>query len=616
MTLQNSGFYAFILKAKISKMKEASVLQLEPKIHTRNEALVFRAKAFLLQRKRGAENLFSADVRRFPKTARLADQLIVAESKTALWTEKDRAEMPLMAGKIHNLRLAVGKLNGIEISANQIFSFWKHVGRATRRRGFVRGRELREGCIIPNVGGGLCQLSNALYDAALQANFEIVERHAHTQIVHGSLAEKGRDATVFWNYVDLRFRSTNAFRIEAELTATHLIVRFRAREKKQNLVQLKTRREFSVLNNQPNSCMTCGIGECFRSEKPDDAIDFGSAAFLLDEFVPEFDEYIQRTREKKDFLFVPLDGKRFKKANYAWETKGFAKIRQSVFVTLLRSYQSRKLAAQGAARQKSLLAMAEKLAESYAKQLTFDATHVVVSQNLLPFLWKNGFLGGRTFDVLMTALPMNELQKRLDFAASLHAGSKTLGDFRAETWLVEAETRGLQNARKIITPHTEIASLFAEKAELLDWQMPEAKELERKRGEKFTVVFPASTVGRKGCYELREALRDSDVKLVTLGATVEDADFWRGFDWEKGGGDWLERADLVVLPAFVEHKPRRLLQAAAHKIPVIASRACGAENVSGITGVETGDAEILREEIEKILKANERVSANDARMFV
>lgn len=597
-------------------MKEASVLQLEPKIHTRREARVFRAKAFLLQLKRNAENLVNSDIRRFPQTFDLTGQLIVGESKTALWTEKDRAEMPLMAGKIHNLRLAIKKLNGIEIPANQIFSFWKHVGRATRRRGFVRGRELREGCIIPNVGGGLCQISNALYDAALQANFEIVERHAHTQIVQGSLAEKGRDATVFWNYVDLRFRSGEAFRIEAELTATHLIVRFRAKEKKQIPVQLKTRKEFSILNNQPNSCMTCGIGECFRSETPKDAIDFGSTAFLLDEFSGEFDEYVQKTRAKKDFLFTPLDGKRFKKANYSWETKGFAKTKQSLFVTLMRSYKSRKLAAQGAARQKSLLAMAEKLAESYAKQLTFDATHIVVSQNLLPFLWQSGHLGGRTFDVLMTALPMSELQKRLDFAASLHAESKTLGDFRAENRLLEAETRGLQNARKIITSHTEIASLFAEKAELLDWQMPKVKKLERKPKEKPTVVFPASTVGRKGCYELREALRDLDVKLVTLGAIIEDADFWRGFDWEKGADDWLERADLVVLPAFVEHKPHRLLRAAAHKIPVIASRACGTENVSGITSVETGDAMILREEIEKILKTNERISENDARMFV
>ena len=92
----------------------------------------------------------------------------------------------------------------------------------SRLKGYVDGRELREGCIIPNVGGGLCQISNALYDAALKANFEIIERHAHSQIIAGSLAEQGRDATVFWNYVDLRFRSANAFRIEAKLGKDHL----------------------------------------------------------------------------------------------------------------------------------------------------------------------------------------------------------------------------------------------------------------------------------------------------------------------------------------------------------------------------------------------------------
>ena len=96
--------------------------------------------------------------------------------------------------------------------------------------GFVEGRELREGCIIPNIGGGLCQLSNALYDAALKANFEIVERHAHTQIVAGSLAELGRDATVFWNYVDLRFRSPAPFRIETRLDSGELVVRFLGRK--------------------------------------------------------------------------------------------------------------------------------------------------------------------------------------------------------------------------------------------------------------------------------------------------------------------------------------------------------------------------------------------------
>jgi hypothetical protein len=564
---------------------------------TITKILIFKTKAVLLRVMRALKNLFDERHKKFSKAGNLNDLSIVAESKTPLWTESRAEEQFLLAGKVHNLRLAIAKLDGVEIPAGEVFSFWKQIGQANRARGFVEGRELREGCIIPNVGGGLCQLSNALYDAALKADFEIVERHPHTQVIPGSLAERGRDATIFWNYLDLRFRSPAAFRIETFLGKDHLTVKFKSENGRAKMFQILPRAK-SQTGKGPNSCATCGVESCFRSLKPEEAnLNFGRAAFLVDEFSPEFDRYLQQARGEKDLLFVPLDGRRFRKANYAWNTKGFAQTRQSFLTTLSRSYKSRKLAAQGAERQKNLLRMSEKLAESFAENLSYEVLHVVVSQNLLPFLWKKGYLGGRTFDVLMTALPMRELEKRLDLAASLHPESKTLGDFRAEDRLVKAETEALANARKIVTPHTEIASLFAEKCELLDWSQPPAKNIERKRNSKFTIVFPASTVGRKGCYEMREAVRDLDVKLVTLGAIIEDVNFWNGFDWEKGSDDWLEKADLVVLPAFVEHKPRRLLQAAAQGTPVIASAACGLENVEGVVNVETGSVKSLREEI-------------------
>ena len=58
---------------------------------------------------------------------------------------------------------------------------------------------------------------------------------------------------------------------------------------------------------------------------------------------------------------------------------------------------------------------------------------------------------------------------------------------------------------------------------------------------------------------MREALQNLNAKLIVLGAELEGADFWQGIDCEKGSDNWLELANLVVLPAFVEHKPRRLL---------------------------------------------------------
>jgi hypothetical protein len=568
-------------------------IAIRPKLPTRKDAIIFRGKTALLQMRRFIVDGVDRKVKRHPKTSNLKDATVIATSRSPLWTESEPEERFMVAGKIQNLRLAVRRLDGIVIPAGSVFSFWKQLGRAGRIGGYVVGRELREGCIIPNVGGGLCQISNALYDAAMQAGFEVIERHAHSQIIPGSLAEKGRDATVFWNYVDLRFRSESAFRIEAKLDGEDLVVRFRG-ERSNGKLHSITRAV--VHSDSPNSCASCEA-DCHRVVTPGKYANFGGTAYLLDEFTSEFDEYIQQTRSNADRLFIPLDGKRFRKGNYAWTTAGFRRVRQSLVVTARRSYRSRRLATQGAARQMNLLAMYEELAENYARRISFDTLHVVVHQNLLPYLWRSGHLGGRTFDVLMTALPMSEIQKRLDHAFSLHPASKTLSDFRADESLVVAEADALKNARKIITSHSEIASLFGECAELLEWRRPEVLRQARLENVKRRIVFPASTVGRKGCYELRESVRGLDVQIVLLGPVIESPDFWVGFDTVRGGDDWLQMADAVVLPAFVEHRPRRLLMAAAVGIPVIASSACGVANVEGIDTVEAGDTASLREKI-------------------
>jgi hypothetical protein len=341
--------------------------------------------------------------------------------------------------------------------------------------------------------------------------------------------------------------------------------------------------------------------DCHRVvTKPSNA-DFGRTAFVVDDVWPEFDSYIQETRSEKDQLFLPIDGRRYRKPNYGWTTSGFHSISQSFLTAAIRSYRSRKLAQQGAARQRNLLAMYERLAEGYARRLKYDVLHVVVQQNLLPFLWRDGHLGGRTFDVLMTALPMNELQGTLDDAAKLHPESTTLGDFRAEKWLVDAESEALQHAAKVITPHSYIASFFEGRAVLVPWKMPEAIKRDPIENDKPVLLFPASTVGRKGCYELRDAIRGLELKLLTMGPYIEATDFWKGFDIERAEQNGSLNADAVVLPAFVEHKPRRLLAAAAGGIPVIATENCGIGNVAGVKAIRAGNVDELRSAILNVL---------------
>lgn len=578
------------------------------------EALVFRGKALGLQTKSGLREVIKSEVRRYSVGNALSGKGIIAESRTPLWTAHEDSERILLAGKTHNLRLAIRRLNGVDVPARCVFSFWKQVGRTSRVKGYVAGRELREGCLIPSIGGGLCQLSNALYDTALRAGFEIVERHAHTQVIPGSLAETERDATVFWNYVDLRFKSTHAFHIEAELTADSLVVRFRGEpfsNRKQFVLPTQTSSRL-VNPNEIETCLSCGLQDCFRQVKARTSTnDFGRAAYLLDEYWPEFDRYISVTKRETDLLCLPLDGKRLGRPNYAWTTVGFGDVKQSRLLTLRRSYQSRKLASQGATRQRFLLAAQEQLARRYASLLSYDVTHVTLVQSLLPCLWREGHLGGRTFDILMTGLPLAVLQQRLDAAFMLHPESQTLADFRADGGLVEAEAEALRQARRIITPHPEIAALYPDKSVLIDWVLPALeRHTERVAWRDAKIVFPAATVGRKGVYELREALNGLDIQLMNMGPILEGKNFWSGLrvHQSRTAEDWLACAAAVVLPAFVEHKPRRLLEAVARGVPVIASTACGLENVSGVTTVRAGDAQSLRAEIEKLLASSSLIT--------
>lgn len=583
------------------------------------DALVFRAKTAVLRTLRRVRDRGHPGAVRHPRGTALAEAPVLAESRTPLWTGAGEGERALVLGKVHNLRRALRGVDGVEVPAGGVFGFWAHVGRATRRRGFVRGRELRQGCVIPSVGGGLCQLSNALYDAALRAGFEVVERHAHSMTVPGSAAAAGRDATVFWNYVDLRFRSPAPFRIEARMDSGTLVVRLRGPRhasaeagpgdggRRIALPALRVVSPALSASALPvHDCASCGMESCFRHEPPAPTRAVGRAAFLVDELWPEHDAYVRAAARPGDVLALPLDGARWGRPQYAWSTAGFARVRQSAWTALLRAGASRRLAAQGAARQRSLLLWAARMARAHAAALAWDVEHAVVSQALLPHLWRDGHLGGRTFDVLMTSLPLAALHERLDHAARLHPRSPTLADFRADPALVAAEAEALAAARRVVTPHAEVASLFAGRALRMDWEIPPAPGPRpgMTGGGRPRVVLPASTLGRKGAYELREAARGLGVEVAARGAVLEGADFWSGIPLAPPApGDWLEGATTVALPAFVEHRPRRLLEAVARGVPVVASSACGVDGLPGVTVVPPGDARALRHALEEVLAA-------------
>ena len=71
--------------------------------------------------------------------------------------------MQYQYNKITNLRLAAARLDGVVLRPGETFSYWRLIGRPSRRKGYLDGIVLFCGTFRPGVGGGLCQMSNLIF---------------------------------------------------------------------------------------------------------------------------------------------------------------------------------------------------------------------------------------------------------------------------------------------------------------------------------------------------------------------------------------------------------------------------------------------------------------------
>ena len=84
-------------------------------------------------------------------------------------------DMRLQEGKAVNLRIAAARINGIVIQPGETFSFWKLVGKATRKKGYTEGLMISSGGFRSGVGGGLCQLANMVHWLVLNSPLTVTE---------------------------------------------------------------------------------------------------------------------------------------------------------------------------------------------------------------------------------------------------------------------------------------------------------------------------------------------------------------------------------------------------------------------------------------------------------
>ena len=103
-------------------------------------------------------------------------QLVSACSSHLIKRGKD-IEPKLQENKAININLANQTMNGILLRPGETFSFWKLVGKTTKRKGYQEGRVLVRSRILPGLGGGLCNLANTIHRVVLLSPLTVTEFH-------------------------------------------------------------------------------------------------------------------------------------------------------------------------------------------------------------------------------------------------------------------------------------------------------------------------------------------------------------------------------------------------------------------------------------------------------
>jgi len=114
--------------------------------------------------------------------------------------------------RAHNIELAAQKINNSVVEPGGEFSFNETVGPTTKRNGFKLGMIFNSGRRSQGYGGGVCQVSSTLYNAAKEAGMEVTERHEHSLDV--GYIERGRDAATSYGVKDLKFKNPHNYHVQ------------------------------------------------------------------------------------------------------------------------------------------------------------------------------------------------------------------------------------------------------------------------------------------------------------------------------------------------------------------------------------------------------------------
>lgn len=148
---------------------------------------------------------------RFATTLQEEKLPVVLSHKSNILIKTGKGVDPvLQQNKVVNLKIASKTMSGLVIHPGETFSFFKLVGKVTPKKGYKAGRVIQHGKLVPDTGGGLCNLANTIHLLVLDSPLDVTEFHTHSDALapdHGVRVPMSAGTSVSYNYVDFRFKN-------------------------------------------------------------------------------------------------------------------------------------------------------------------------------------------------------------------------------------------------------------------------------------------------------------------------------------------------------------------------------------------------------------------------
>jgi vancomycin resistance protein YoaR len=123
----------------------------------------------------------------------------IVERISTFTTDYDSSNKP----RVNNIHILADALDGTLIPPGGTFSFNETIGPRTAEKGYQEANAIVNGKLVPQLGGGICQVGTTIFNTVFFSGLPVVERHNHSQYI--SHYPTGRDATVSWGGPDFKF---------------------------------------------------------------------------------------------------------------------------------------------------------------------------------------------------------------------------------------------------------------------------------------------------------------------------------------------------------------------------------------------------------------------------